>query len=220
MGEASIVSHSEGKKHEEREKLQHPRRQPPHHQHPFQRQETRMMQECEDIFRKGDDSSEMYLIQPDSFFKPYKVYCDMTGQGGGWTLIQTRQDGSVDFGRRWGSYRNRFGSIALDNGKGFCNAPGGQAYTAGRVYLTAEMRQGLATWRRARLEESLNSGDTARPSPVEELCTLRKNRQPLVDDCTGSRSHTTDRYKERSTMQGRRPLRDRNAKRLGLFQSR
>lgn len=80
--------------------------------------------ECEDIFRKGGDSSEMYLIQPDSFFKPYKVYCDMTGQGGGWTLIQTRQDGSVDFGRRWDSYRNGFGNIALDNGKGFCNAPG------------------------------------------------------------------------------------------------
>ncbi|MGH0140534.1 UNVERIFIED_CONTAM: hypothetical protein FKN15_076469 [Acipenser sinensis] len=28
----------------------------------------------------------------------------------------------------------------------------------------------------------------ARPSPVEELCTLRKNGQPFADDCTGSRS--------------------------------
>ncbi|XP_041119626.1 fibrinogen beta chain-like [Polyodon spathula] len=42
----------------------------------------------------------------------------------GWTLIQTRQDGSVDFGRRWDSYKNGFGNIAVDHGKGFCNAPG------------------------------------------------------------------------------------------------
>ncbi|KAJ8269526.1 hypothetical protein COCON_G00121330 [Conger conger] len=80
--------------------------------------------ECEDIFRKGGDSSEMYMIQPDSFFNPYKVYCDMTTQKGGWTLIQNRQDGSVDFGRRWDDYRAGFGNIASDSGKGFCNNPG------------------------------------------------------------------------------------------------
>lgn len=39
--------------------------------------------ECEDIYRKGGVASEMYLIQPDSFFKPYKVYCDMTTLDGG-----------------------------------------------------------------------------------------------------------------------------------------
>ncbi|KAI1883684.1 hypothetical protein AGOR_G00234090 [Albula goreensis] len=80
--------------------------------------------ECEDIFRRGGDSSEMYLIQPDSFFQPYKVYCDMTTEKGGWTMIQNRQDGSVDFGRRWDSYRAGFGNIASDTGKGFCHTPG------------------------------------------------------------------------------------------------
>uniref|UniRef100_A0A8C9SRL7 Fibrinogen beta chain n=1 Tax=Scleropages formosus TaxID=113540 RepID=A0A8C9SRL7_SCLFO len=80
--------------------------------------------ECEDIFRKGGTTSEMYLIQPDSFFRSYKVYCDMTTMNGGWAVIQNRQDGSVDFGRRWDDYRTGFGNIALPNEKGFCHKPG------------------------------------------------------------------------------------------------
>ncbi|MEE6461193.1 hypothetical protein FKM82_001227 [Ascaphus truei] len=80
--------------------------------------------ECEEIYRKGGDSSEMYLIQPDPFFKPYKAYCDMTTQDGGWTVIQNRQDGSVGFGRTWDGYKSGFGNIARDGGKGFCDMPG------------------------------------------------------------------------------------------------
>ncbi|KAL4618128.1 fibrinogen beta chain [Arapaima gigas] len=80
--------------------------------------------ECEDIYRKGGITSQMYLIQPDGFFKPYKVYCDMTTLNGGWVMIQNRQDGSVDFGRRWDDYRSGFGNIASANEKGFCQKPG------------------------------------------------------------------------------------------------
>lgn len=39
--------------------------------------------ECEDIFRKGGTESQMYYIRPDSFFKPYRVYCDQTTLDGG-----------------------------------------------------------------------------------------------------------------------------------------
>ncbi|TDG99381.1 hypothetical protein EPR50_G00193690 [Perca flavescens] len=80
--------------------------------------------ECEEIFRRGGRDSQMYLIQPDAFYPPYKVFCDQTSQNGGWLLIQNRLDGSVDFGRRWDEYRRGFGNIAFDVGKGHCETPG------------------------------------------------------------------------------------------------
>ncbi|XP_054609502.1 fibrinogen beta chain [Dunckerocampus dactyliophorus] len=80
--------------------------------------------DCEDIYRRGGKESQMYLIQPDAFFPPYKVFCDQTTQNGGWLLIQNRLDGSVDFGRRWDEYRRGFGNIAFNVGKGYCESPG------------------------------------------------------------------------------------------------
>lgn len=42
-----------------------------------------MVAECEEIIRNGGETSEMYLIQPDSSTKPYRVYCDMKTERGG-----------------------------------------------------------------------------------------------------------------------------------------
>ncbi|CDW57892.1 Fibrinogen C domain containing protein [Trichuris trichiura] len=39
-----------------------------------------------------------------------KLFCDMTTQGGGWTVIQRRQNGRVSFQRAWSGYKNGFGS--------------------------------------------------------------------------------------------------------------
>ncbi|XP_065896391.1 fibrinogen C domain-containing protein 1-like [Dysidea avara] len=40
-----------------------------------------------------------------------EVYCDTINGGGGWLVVQRRQDGSVDFNRNWGEYEDGFGEL-------------------------------------------------------------------------------------------------------------
>ena len=52
----------------------------------------------------------MYTIDPDGLGH-FKVRCDMTTSGGGWTIFQRRIDGSVDFYRGWKNYSEDFGDL-------------------------------------------------------------------------------------------------------------
>ncbi|XP_039988838.1 proteoglycan 4-like isoform X1 [Xiphias gladius] len=71
--------------------------------------------DCSDHLLRGATKSGVYLVTPDIRSKSFPVFCDMELGGGGWTLLQRRQDGSVSFNRTWAEYRSGFGD--LDGGE-------------------------------------------------------------------------------------------------------
>ncbi|XP_029290545.1 titin-like [Cottoperca gobio] len=76
---------------------------------------SKVRRDCSDHLDRGATKSGVYLVTPDLRSKSFPVFCDMELDGGGWTLLQRRQDGSVSFNRTWAEYRSGFGE--LDGGE-------------------------------------------------------------------------------------------------------
>ena len=65
--------------------------------------------DCQDAFdHRARESGEVYYLKPRSNWKVIKAVCEFDSTSG-WTVIQRRLDGSVDFHRYWNDYRNGFG---------------------------------------------------------------------------------------------------------------
>ena len=65
---------------------------------------------CAELYKAGNTTSGVYTIYPDGL-SAVDVYCDQSTGGGGWTVIQKRMDGSVNFNRSWSDYKRGFGNL-------------------------------------------------------------------------------------------------------------
>lgn len=67
--------------------------------------------DCLQALEEGHSSSGMYLVKPENTNRLMQVWCDQRHDPGGWTVIQRRLDGSVNFFRNWETYKQGFGNI-------------------------------------------------------------------------------------------------------------
>ena len=76
---------------------------------------TQLPRDCS--YLRGKQPSGVYQLQPslDSTRPSISAYCDMDTDGGGWTVIQRRNDTGphVDFFRYWNEYVAGFGDVTV-----------------------------------------------------------------------------------------------------------
>lgn len=69
---------------------------------------------CADLYTSGIHESGIYRISPQpSIWFP--VWCDMETDGGGWTIVQRRMNGSDSFERKWAAYKEGDSGFILYN---------------------------------------------------------------------------------------------------------
>ncbi|XP_031719179.1 fibrinogen gamma chain [Anarrhichthys ocellatus] len=71
--------------------------------------------DCQDIANKGATTNGLYYVKPVKATEQFLVYCEIDSFGRGFTVIQRRRDGSLDFHKDWIQYKNGFGYLSPDD---------------------------------------------------------------------------------------------------------
>ncbi|XP_078275005.1 angiopoietin-1 [Rhinoraja longicauda] len=79
------------------------------------KKEEKIYRDCSEAFASGATGSGVYTIRIRNATDPRQVYCDMETSGGGWTVIQRRFNGSLDFQRNWTEYKLGFGESSAEH---------------------------------------------------------------------------------------------------------
>ncbi|XP_071837037.1 angiopoietin-4-like [Apostichopus japonicus] len=80
-------------------------------------QSTEYPKDCQKILRaclNTQNASGVYTIKPAGFPEPFEVYCDNDLGSDGWTVIQRRTNGFINFNRNWDDYKHGFGFLGSE----------------------------------------------------------------------------------------------------------
>ncbi|XP_062871241.1 angiopoietin-related protein 6 [Trichomycterus rosablanca] len=67
--------------------------------------------DCQHVLDSGESTSGIYLLRPRNSNRLFQAWCEQSRVQGGWTVIQRRLDGSVNFFRTWDQYKQGFGNL-------------------------------------------------------------------------------------------------------------
>ncbi|XP_051790970.1 angiopoietin-related protein 4 [Erpetoichthys calabaricus] len=149
---------------------------------------TGLSVDCHDLFLKGERQSGLYAIQPVNS-QPFQAYCEMTDEGG-WTVIQRRRDGSVDFDQLWQDYKNGFGDF---NGEFWLGLERIRALTQqGGYVLHIELKDWSDQTQFIEFPFSLGGENTSYSLYVQGVAT-GSVENALTNDLTGVPFSTRDR---------------------------
>ncbi|XP_054583410.1 fibrinogen C domain-containing protein 1 [Eptesicus fuscus] len=116
--------------------------------------------DCLDVLLSGRQEDGVYSVFPTHDPAGFQVYCDMRTDGGGWTVFQRREDGSVNFFRGWAAYRDGFGRLTGEHWLGLKRLHALTAQAAYELHVDLEdFDNGTAYARYGRFGVGLRSVD-------------------------------------------------------------